>query len=104
VFPSTKASGSWFEDLLQPTPKNGGSVVNTTLPCRFCASEKVGNFLGEIAIHFSGLADVAKPHVWVFPELVVCFDCGNAQFAIPEVELRQLAEGREAGAERPKRS
>ena len=28
-----------------------------------------------------------------FPELVVCLDCGTAEFAVPEAELRQLAKG-----------
>lgn len=35
-----------------------------------------------------------------FPVLLVCFDCGMAQLAVPEEELRKLAEGRKAGAGR----
>lgn len=33
------------------------------------------------------------PIVWVFPELVVCLDCGNAQFIVPEAELQTLRKG-----------
>jgi len=33
-----------------------------------------------------------RPHVFVFPhQLVVCLDCGVAQFAIPQRELRLLS-------------
>lgn len=43
-------------------------------------------------MHFSGLQGLDKPIVWIFPKLLVCLDCGFAEFAIPETELRQLAE------------
>jgi hypothetical protein len=58
--------------------------------CKSCGSNNLGKFLGEIAIHFPGLNNLDMPIVWVFPELVVCLDCGIAQFAVPEAELRQL--------------
>jgi hypothetical protein len=44
-----------------------------------------------MAIHFLGLKNIDKPVVWVSPEVVVCLDCGAAEFAVPEGELRQLA-------------
>jgi hypothetical protein len=47
----------------------------------------------EMAIHLPGLQDIDKPAVWVFSGVVVCLDCGNAEFAVPEAELRQLAKG-----------
>jgi hypothetical protein len=46
-----------------------------------------------MAIHFPGLKNIDKPVVWVFPELVVCLDCGSAESAVPEAELRELAKG-----------
>jgi len=46
-----------------------------------------------MGIHLLGLNDINKPVVWVFPEVVVCLDCGAAEFAVPEAELRQLAKG-----------
>jgi hypothetical protein len=58
--------------------------------CASCGSENLQKLLGEIAIHFLGLKAIDKPIVWVRPELVVCLDCGIAQFAIPETELRML--------------
>jgi hypothetical protein len=48
-------------------------------------------FTAEIAIHFSGLTGINKPHVWVFPELLVCVSCGTAEFVVPETELNVLA-------------
>ncbi len=63
------------------------------MSCKSCKSENQSIFNGEIAIHFPGLKGLDKPIVWVFPKLVVCLDCGFTEFAIPETELRQLAEG-----------
>jgi len=64
-----------------------------------CGSDNLGKFWGEIAIRFPGLKNLDKPSVWVFPELVVCLDCGTAQCAVPEAELRLLQKGKAAGAE-----
>ena len=60
------------------------------MPCKSCGSVNQQKFSGEICIHFP---DIDEPNVWVFPELVVCLDCGTAEFAVPEAELRQLAKG-----------
>jgi hypothetical protein len=46
-----------------------------------------------MGIHSPGLKNIDKPIVWVFPEIVVCLDCGAAEFAVPEAQLRQLAKG-----------
>jgi len=62
--------------------------------CRSCMSHRQMEFLGEICMHFPRrLESLNKPLVWVFPEVVVCLDCGLAQFSIPEPELRTLANG-----------
>jgi len=66
--------------------------------CKSCGSENVQKFRGEVAIHFPGLKNIDKPIVWVFPELVVCLECGVAQFAVAESELRQLQKGNAAAA------
>ncbi len=63
------------------------------MPCKSCGSINQRNFTVEIAIHFPGLKNIDKPVVWVFPELVVCLDCGTAEFAVPKAELRQFAKG-----------
>jgi hypothetical protein len=63
------------------------------MTCKSCGSHNQSKFTAEIAIHFSGLKGLEKPIVWVFPELSVCLNCGIAEFAIPETELRVLAKG-----------
>ncbi len=60
--------------------------------CRSCQSANQSTFNGEIGIHFPGLEGLDKPIVWVFPKLLVCLNCGFAEFAIPEAELRRLVE------------
>jgi len=55
-------------------------------------------FNGEIAIHFPGLKGLPKPIVWVFPKLLVCLNCGAAEFHVPQDQLRVLAKGESAAA------
>jgi len=43
-------------------------------------------------IHFPGYENLTVPTVWVFPEVMVCLDCGYADFSIPEPELQKLAD------------
>jgi hypothetical protein len=66
--------------------------------CRSCQSENQHSLNGEIAIHFPGLAGLNKPIVWVFPKLMVCMNCGFAEFVVPETELQQLEESAAAAA------
>jgi hypothetical protein len=51
-----------------------------------------------MGIHLPGLKNIDKPVVWAFPELIVCLDCGTAEFIVPEAELCQLARGVAAAA------
>jgi hypothetical protein len=61
------------------------------MSCKSCGSVNQRKLIGEIGIRFPGLQNLDKPVVWVFPELIVCLDCGAAEFAVPEAELRRLA-------------
>jgi hypothetical protein len=69
------------------------------MSCKQCISNNLRPFNGEIALHFPGLNGLDQPIVWVFPQLVVCLDCGLAQFFVPERELGVLAEGSPAASE-----
>jgi hypothetical protein len=67
------------------------------MPCKSCGSGNQKKFSAEMGIHFPELNNIDKPVVWVFPRFVVCLDCGTAEIALPEAELRQLAK-RDAAA------
>jgi Zn ribbon nucleic-acid-binding protein len=61
--------------------------------CKSCGSVNQKKFSAGMDIHFPGLKNIDKAAVWVFADVVVCLDCGIAEFAVPEAELRQLAKG-----------
>jgi hypothetical protein len=63
------------------------------MPCKSCGSANQKKFIGEMGIRSPGLKNIDKPIVWVFPELIVCLNCGTAEFVVPEAELRVLAKG-----------
>ena len=63
------------------------------MSCKGCASDEQRNFNGELAIHFPGLESLDKPIVWVFPKLMVCLNCGFAEFVISEEQVEQLKNG-----------
>lgn len=44
-------------------------------------------------LHFPGHEGLARPTVWLFPAVVVCLNCGFAEFSIPEKELQDLRSG-----------
>jgi len=63
------------------------------MSCKRCASDKIKDFNGELAIHFPGLEGLDKPIVWVFPKLVTCLNCGFVEFELPDAEREQLKNG-----------
>jgi hypothetical protein len=66
--------------------------------CKSCASENQTECGTEIMIHFSGLKNLDKFPISVFPKLLICLDCGFTEFTIPETELRLLGESGVASA------
>jgi len=60
--------------------------------CKSCRSENQRKFNSEINVHLSGLKNLDKQPVFIFPKLLVCMDCGFAEFAIPETELYMLGD------------
>ena len=68
------------------------------MTCESCGSENLNRFNGEVAIHFRGLDNLDKPIVWVSPEIIVCMDCGIAQFKVPDAQLSSLEKGNAAAA------
>jgi ribosomal protein L40E len=66
--------------------------------CKSCSSDNLRKFATEVAVHFPFSENTFKAHVYLFPEILVCLKCGNAQFAIDEDHLRLLAEDNAAAA------
>ena len=69
--------------------------------CKSCGAAIDHRFRAEMGIHFTGLKNIDKPTIWVFPELIVCLDCGHAELGVPEDELanlRRLAKGDAVGS------
>jgi hypothetical protein len=44
-------------------------------------------------IHFPERAGLVRPGVLVFPNLLICLDCGSTEFAIPAAKLAALVRG-----------
>jgi hypothetical protein len=61
------------------------------MACNSCGSVNQEKFTSEIDIHFPGLSNVRKSPVLVYPELLVCLNCGKAEFTVPKDELALLA-------------
>ena len=60
------------------------------MPCVSCGFQNQTQFVAEINIHFSGLKNLSKPNVLVFPKVLVCLDCCVSQFTLPEGEVGLL--------------
>jgi hypothetical protein len=60
------------------------------MSCRSCSSNNRAEYDAEVNIHLP--KDRDKAAVLVYPRLVVCLDCGLAEFTIPDAELHQLWE------------
>jgi hypothetical protein len=60
--------------------------------CSLCASINQVEFPAEITIHYRNFKNLHKPKVLVFPQLLVCLDCGFTRFNAPVPELRVLRE------------
>jgi hypothetical protein len=61
------------------------------MSCLLCGSGNEAELTAEMLIHFSGLKNIEKPAVWLFPKLLVCLDCGSSRFTVPESKLGLLA-------------
>lgn len=58
--------------------------------CKSCGSANLDKFSGETGIRRSGLENLDKQAVLVYSQLIVCLDCGRAEFVVPKAELHRL--------------
>jgi hypothetical protein len=68
----------------------GAALKGPAMLCPFCHSGNIRKYTAEMNIHFPGMKGLNIPTVWVFPRILVCLDCGQAQLTIPEAERKQL--------------
>ena len=68
------------------------------MPCKSCQSENLQSFNGELGIYHPGREGLDKPLVLVFAVVVVCLNCGFAEFTVPEPQLQELGKGSAASA------
>ena len=61
--------------------------------CESCASRNQAEYPAEIAVHFLGRENLSKPHILIFPKVLVCIACGFSRFTVQEAELRLLKDG-----------
>jgi hypothetical protein len=62
------------------------------MSCPLCASGKEKEFSAEMIIHHSGLENLKRSPVLVFPKLLVCMDCGSSRVSIPRIKAESLGE------------
>jgi hypothetical protein len=63
------------------------------MSCLACALGKGLEFSAEMIVRVGGIKNLDNSGVMLFPRLLVCLDCGYAQFTVPEAELESLAVG-----------
>ena len=62
------------------------------MACKVCQSADQRSFRAEINLHFPGIANLNRPSMLVFPELLVCVTCGYAEFTMSDDQLKKLKE------------
>lgn len=70
------------------------------MQCQKCGSG-LYSFDSEIAIHLPGPKGSKKPHVFLFPMIAVCPECGLSEFMLGRSELQQLGIGCEEKKHKP---
>jgi hypothetical protein len=68
------------------------------MPCKSCQSENQRSFNSEINLHFPGLRGLDQPVMLVFPQLLVCLDCGFTEFQMQEKEVQLIKQSDSAAA------
>jgi hypothetical protein len=61
--------------------------------CVRCASSRK-SFPSEIVIHFFAKDGLDRPLVRLSPKVEICFNCGTAEFFVPDKEGGSLSTGR----------
>src|SRR5579863_8889244 len=71
------------------------------MPCALCQSANEAEFNVEMMIHFNGLTNIDHPGIPAFSKVLVCLNCGFAQFTVPKTEMAMLASAYSEKLRRP---
>ncbi len=63
------------------------------MPCQKCGSERQSKFGAEINVHFHKHEGQESASILIFPELLVCLNCGFTELTLSKDELPLLAKG-----------
>lgn len=59
-------------------------MVYEPMPCKSCHGLRQKRYQSEIAIHLPWMIGApTKPHELLYPNLLICLDCGFAEFQLP---------------------
>ena len=58
------------------------------MACKVCKSENTQKFEGEVTASLPDLKSLQVPSIYVCQSVLVCLDCGFAEFVIPASELQ----------------
>ena len=64
--------------------------------CKRCSSDRQSEFTSEMNLHFPGYEGLTKPTVWLFQKVVICLNCGFAEFTVSQTDLPQLKDSEAA--------
>ena len=78
------AQSSQHGEAVPLPPQVGGTRCNS------CGSQRQRIFPSEINVHFPGLSHLDALPVLLFPELLVCLECGHAELTVSKEELVRL--------------
>jgi hypothetical protein len=70
--------------------KSNQQLGGDGMSCNACGSVNQRKFLAAVDIPFPRLIDVKKSPVLLYPELLVCLNCGKTEFTVPKAELDLL--------------
>jgi hypothetical protein len=64
-----------------------------SMNCKVCESSNLRSFQAETNLHFPGWRGLDRPSVFSFPMVIVCLDCGHAEFKVADRELQLIRAG-----------
>jgi ribosomal protein L40E len=79
----------WWEQDAQGQQSSVISVDPTEVQtCRVCGSTELRTYSSELEVYAPGPGNLDKPALFLFPQVLVCRDCGAARFMVPVSELQ----------------